>query len=399
MPVSRSVLARGLVRVLAATSIALCAVTVAGQVLQLRMAETDAVRGIILTVLFLTVLSGPGAAVLALALAWRNWHRDDARALATFLALTAFVLSGDGLWGVMQLAGAPEWLRNVMDLSIPVCALAGMAAMLRFSCSFPRPLVAAELPEGGSRAGRMLAAARRRSLDADAVRRVAVASILGLILVPESIRIASAQAGHPLPNFVVLKYVVFAMLLSSMAVSALNLRAGYRGADAEGRRRIFWILEGFLLATGIALFASLLKVLQDATGFVPPVRFWYGLSMMAAFLALLACVAVAMFYAGALDPALAIRRTAVAGVVGLTMVVMFATLEQVLQGYVGQWLGLSDRAGGILTGVGVGLTFEPLRARTSAFVERVLARWTSTPSAASSPATAPLAAVPAIPGA
>lgn len=389
MPVSRSVLARGLVRVLAATAVALSAITVAAQVMQLRAADAGGVRGVIIAVLVLTLLSGPAAAVLALALAWRSWDRDDARPLATFLALAAFVLSGDGLWWLMSMAGAPEWVRSGVDLSIPVCALAGMAAMLRFSCSFPRPLVPGEVTGGPSRPGRMAAAAQRWSTDATGVGRVALGSILGLILVPESIRIAAAEAGHPLPNFFVLKYIVFGMLLSSMAVSALNLRAGYRVADAEGRRRIFWVLEGFLLATGIAVLASMLKVLQDATGYVPPLRFWYGLSMMLAFAALLACVAIAMFHAGALDPALAIRRTAVAGVVGVSMVVTFAALEQVLQGYVGQWLGLSDRVGGILTGVGVGMTFEPLRARTATFVEGVLARWSSPAAVAeASPAVA-----------
>ncbi|HEX6036496.1 hypothetical protein [Longimicrobium sp.] len=390
MPVSRSLLARGFVRVLAATAVALSVITLAGQVLQLRMADAEGTRGVIIAIILITLLSGPAAAVLALALAWRSWDRNDARALATFLALTAFVLSGDGVWWLMTMARAPEWLRSVTDLSIPVCALAGMTAMLRFSCSFPRPLTPAELADGGSRARRVLAAAQRRSLDAAAVRRVATGSILGLILVPESIRIVAEVVGRPLPNFTLLKYIVFGMLLSSMAVSALNLRAGYRGADADGRRRIYWVLEGFLLATGIAVLASLLKVLQDATGYVPPLRFWYGLSMMAAFAALLACVAIAMFYAGALDPALAIRRTAVAGLVGVAMVVTFATLEQVLQGYLGQWLGLSDRVGGILTGVGVGLTFEPLRTRTATFVEGVLARWTSAPSPASSPTSAPV---------
>ncbi|HEX8392181.1 MAG TPA: hypothetical protein VF665_07510, partial [Longimicrobium sp.] len=58
--------------------------------------------------------------------------------------------------------------------------------------------------------------------------------------------------------------------------------------------------------------------------------------------------------------------------VGLMTVILFATLEQLLQGWVGARLGLSDRAGGVLTGVAVGLAFEPVRSRTIRLVERVL---------------------------
>jgi NADH:ubiquinone oxidoreductase subunit K len=383
-------LVRGFVRVLAATAVALTAVAIVSLVLQLRFAETAQQRGLVVALMVLTVVGAPAAAGLSLSLAWRNWHRGDARALATFLALAAWVLAGDGLWALLRLAGTPAWLARTVDLSIPVCVVAGMAAMLRFSCTFPRPLTPAELASpGASRAARVLSALQRWSTNAAGVRRAAVWLSVGAILVPQTVLIAASALGdaHAIPS--VLKYGLLGLLLGSMTVSAANLRAGYRVADVEGRRRIFWVLEGFLLATAIALLASALKVLQDMTGYAPAVPFWYGMAMMAAFTALLGCVAVAMFYAGALDPALAIRRTAVVGLVGVMTVILFATLEQALQGWLGQRLGLSDRAGGVLTGVAVGLTFEPLRARSSALVDRVLARW----SGASAPESASLAAV------
>lgn len=380
---------RGFVCLLAAMALAFAGVALANLALQLRAADSAGARGVLVAVLLLTLLSGPAAAALSLALAWRSWHRDDARALATFLALAAFVLAGDGLWWLMRLSGAPEWLASAASLLVPVCLLAGMAAMLRFSCTFPRPLSPAEPgPDGGTpwRAG--WAAAQRWSTDAAAVRRAAAWTVGLLIVLPESVRIAAEAWGRPLPRLPMVKYAVLGLLLAAMAVSALNLRAGHRSADAEGRRRIFWVLEGFLLGTAIAALASALKLMQDATGYVPPVEFWYPLAMMMAFTALLACLAVAMFYAGAVDPELAVRRTAVAGLVGLAMVVMFATLEQALQGWLGERLGLGDRAGGILTGVTVGLAFEPLRARTAGFVERLLA-----PASASSAPADPAPAV------
>jgi hypothetical protein len=374
---------RAFVCLLAVAALAFAGIALANLALQLRALDSAGMRAVLVAVIVLTLLSGPAAAVLSLALAWRSWHRDDARALATFLALSAFVLAGDGLWWLMRLSGAPEWLASAASLLVPVCLLAGMAAMLRFSCTFPRPLSPAELDAGApSRTAAAWAAAQRWSMDAAAVRRAAAWTILLLIVLPESIRIAAEAWGRPLPELPLVKYAALGLLLASMAVSALNLRAGHRAADAEGRRRIFWVLEGFLLATAIAALASALKLMQDATGYAPPVEFWYPLAMMGAFAALLACLAVAMFYAGAVDPELAVRRTAVAGLVGLAMVVMFATLEQALQGWLGARLGLGDRAGGILTGVTVGLAFEPLRARTAALVERLLAPAAPAPAAA-----------------
>jgi hypothetical protein len=392
MPLSRPVLLRAAVCVLAAAALASAGITLVNLLPQLRAADAAGMRGSVVAVVLLTLCSGPAAAVLSLALAWRSWHRDDARALATFLAFAAFALAGDGVWWLMRLSRAPEWLRDAAGLSVPVCVLAGMAAMLRFSCTFPRPLAADELRPASaapSRAALWLAAAQRWSTDAAAVRRAAAWTIGLLILLPEGARIAAKAGGLAFLELDILKYAVLGLLLASMGVSALNLRAGHRRADEEGRRRIFWVLEGFLLATGIAALASALKLMQDVVGYAPPVRFWYPLAMMAAFAALLACLAVAMFYAGAVDPELAVRRTAVAGLVGLMMVVMFATVEQLLQGWLGHRLGLGDRAGGILTGVTVGLAFEPLRARTAALVERLL-----TPGSAVS---APVEAVAAVP--
>ena len=295
---------RGFVRVLAATSAALAAVTTASLVLQYGVVDTAADRGVLVAVMVLNLLGAPAAAALSLALAWRSWDREDARSLATFLAMAAFVLAADGMWNLLAMTGVPEWAASTAELSIPLCALAGMAAMLRFSCTFPRSLAPAELAaaDGGSRARRLLAAAQRGSSEPAAVRRACAWAAGLLILAPHAVWLAATAWGRPFPMVGVLKYVLLAMVVGSMAVSAANLRAGYRVADAEGRRRVFWVLEGFLLATAVAVVASALKLLQDVTGYAPPLRFWYGLAMMAAFTALLACLAIAMFYAGALDP-------------------------------------------------------------------------------------------------
>ena len=83
MPSPQS-LHRGFVRLLALTAVALAGVALANQLLQLRAAGAAGmlgVYGILVAVMVITLLSSPAAAALSLALAWRSWDRDGARAL------------------------------------------------------------------------------------------------------------------------------------------------------------------------------------------------------------------------------------------------------------------------------------------------------------------------------
>ena len=106
----------------------------------------------------------------------------------------------------------------------------------------------------------------RRRADAGHVQPAASKMAAGaLIVAPHALWMAASAAGRPLGSVGAVKYGVLALVLGSMAVSAMNLRAGYRVADAEGRRRVFWVLEGFLLATAIAVLASALKLLGLGT--------------------------------------------------------------------------------------------------------------------------------------
>ena len=50
----------------------------------------------------------------------------------------------------------------------------------------------------------------------------------------------------------------------------------------------------------------------------------------------------------------------VAGLVGTVMVFLFVGVEQLLEETLRAWVGFGDRAGGILTGGMVALSFEPV---------------------------------------
>lgn len=332
---------------------------------------TPGVFGLVL----LLVLAPLSAAGLALVLAWRSWARHDARVLAVFLGLLSYALGTEGTWMMLKRSGLPGWAVSVLDTGMPLAAVAGMAVMIRFSSIFPRPLSLRDVRPGASRASRMVVGAQAWAMDPARLRRAAAWFCGVVIVVPQAISIATELRGKEFDLVAYSKYLALAALLAAVTLSAANLRTNYRQADAAGRRQVFWVLEGFLFATAVAVLASALKLAQNATGYQAGQPHWYALALVAAFLGLLACLAIALFGSGALDPSLALRRTAVSGVLGLLAVVLFAVSEQVMQEWLGARLGLSARTGGIVTGVALGLAFEPLRTRTSAFVERQLARF------------------------
>lgn len=329
----------------------------------------------VIGLLVLLVAAPLSAGSLALVLAWRSWMRPDARVLAVFLALLSYALGTEGVWMLLKRSGLPDWAVSVLDTGMPLAAVAGMAVMMRFSAIFPRPLSLADLRRGESRASGLIAAAQAWTMDTSRLRRAALWFGGVAIVAPQALGIVTGLLGREIDLVVYSKYLALGVLMASVAVSAANVRTNYRRADAAGRRQVFWVLEGFVFATAVTVLASALKIMQNVTGYQAAQPHWYALALIAAFLGLLVCLAIALFGAGALDPSLALRRTAVSGMLGLLAVVLFAVSEQVVQEWLGAALGLSDRAGGILTGVALGVAFEPLRSRVSALVERQLARF------------------------
>jgi hypothetical protein len=387
-------LLRGFVRGLSATTFALGALALLGFIREVSVTGGPLTPGLAVMMVLLSA-GGPAAATLAQVLAWKSWDRRDARVLATFLALLSYPLAGEPVWGMLRASGIPRWGIMAVDTLFPLAAVAAMAMLIRFSALFPRPLNPGDLrAHSRSRAARFVVAAQVWTMGGTRLRRAALWFCMLAVVLPQAISIASGGGAAGMIAGQISRYVTVAALLATLVIAPANLRASYRRADAAERRHIFWVLEGCVLVAAVVLIASALKLLQNATGYTPPVPYWFALSLMGGFMGLLTCLAFAMFGSGALDPALAIRRTAVASAVGLMTVVLFATLEQLLQGYVGARLGLSDRAGGVLTGVAVGLAFEPVRGRTIVLVERLL----GAPRPAAETASAqPAVSAPAVP--
>lgn len=84
-----------------------------------------------------------------------------------------------------------------------------------------------------------------------------------------------------------------------------------------------------------------------------------------------AAVAVAVLYRGAIDPGLAIRKTALYGALGTLLLFVFAGVENVVADLVAERLGFGRSIGSWIAGGTVALAFGPLRDRLRALGARL----------------------------
>jgi hypothetical protein len=82
--------------------------------------------------------------------------------------------------------------------------------------------------------------------------------------------------------------------------------------------------------------------------------------------------AVAIFYAGSVDPGLVLRRSTVYGALGALGILLFAGLEDVLSNWVASRIGLPGSVGSLLAGSLTAGVMIPLRKTVDRIASRVL---------------------------
>jgi hypothetical protein len=251
---------------------------------------------------FVLAAAGLGAVVLL-----KAPRRPEMSMVALVLALMGVPLLDSGAGRAASAAGAPMRLvGTVLELGF----FLALAATLRLSRSFPYPL-----PTG--RWGRW-------------TPWVLALSVWG----------AGATGAYTLTPA-----IGMVMALAVVAVALVNEWAMYRAADREGRRRVLWLAQGMMAFTAVAGLQVALAVLARVTPLRIPIAGWEYWLRLAALFAGLAFLAVAVFYRGALDPALVLRRTTVLGILGVSLVFVFTAVEDVASSWIVERLGLNARAG------------------------------------------------------
>jgi hypothetical protein len=163
------------------------------------------------------------------------------------------------------------------------------------------------------------------------------------------------------------------ILLTPLAMVVSSLRISYAASTDEERRKILWIVEACVLALSALLAVFALAVLSYVTNsavvrFVAELGFLIGMPLI--YLAFLACLAIAMFYSGAIDPALVLRRTAVYGSLGVILIFLFAGVEDLMAQRLAGLLGLPASSSTWIASGTVALAFALLQKRVKRVVDR-----------------------------
>jgi len=137
-----------------------------------------------------------------------------------------------------------------------------------------------------------------------------------------------------LPELLMLGWIALAML-----DGIRYLRTNLRSASAAERQRVVWVYVGLVASAGLALLWGAILVGEAAVGCAgaSPGLFCRAVAIQDWFLplplpVLTLMLALAVFYSGAIDSALVLRRTTIAGATAVIVVFAFGIVEHFLSG-------------------------------------------------------------------
>ena len=274
-------------------------------------------------------------ALLSLLILWRAGDRIENAMLGLAIGAIAF---NDGIISIARIA-EPPWAEAVILVTYTL----GGAAFLRATQLFPRPLAPEDFSE------LHLPWTRLRAL-----RRILVAflrpAVIWLGVAP--LLLLGVITGASALNE--------GLRLAVLALGAVYAHTSYRAADAEGRRKIFWFLEAVLLTLFVALVGVALGPLERVTGLDVANPVVHSVLDSLVRLGVTACFAAAIFYAGAVSPALVVQKTLVYGALTLCLVFLYTLLQEFAVGWIVTQLGVTSEVAAGFAGAGAGLACESL---------------------------------------
>jgi hypothetical protein len=291
--------------------------------------------------LYDTISVSASIAMLAISalIAWRAG--DSAANLAMALALTAACVSDTAVITLENLGLGRTLFGQTVD---KLTYILGAGLFLRASQYFPRRLTA-------DRVG----------------NRVLAALLKPVALWPVAVVLSLIATSFPLAIYATVAR------LAIIGLGIIFFYKSYRTGDADARRKVLWFLA---MAISAAAFTIVTWSVRLAIGDGAPetLRLVLGVSLASLnYLAILGCVAAAVFYAGAISPSLVIRKTVVYGLTTALLLFVFATVEVFLHHQIVHFLHVTDTFASSLIGGAFGLTFHPVKH----FFEHLLKRYQS----------------------
>jgi class 3 adenylate cyclase len=182
-------------------------------------------------------------------------------------------------------------------------------------------------------------------------------------------------------NLRMLPWVIayFYAMMAGMLCFQLLITSFSRGSEQQ-RRRVLWLVEGavgaFVLIQvpiWMSMVAMLVTLTSDAP---PPTMMLVPIGFAAGAFVMIGSVGIAAFAEGAVDPALAIRKTTAYGALGILFTTCFVAIEQLVSSLTVWSLHLSNQSAAIVAGTVAAIALGPLRSRiekrTNRFIDRRL---------------------------
>jgi hypothetical protein len=187
---------------------------------------------------------------------------------------------------------------------------------------------------------------------------------------------------HPAAAWIISATATAAILITAnphvflpmwMAITATGIVYFYitlRGSDIEARHKVLWFFEAAIAAAITTIFAGAIELVFGQS-MTPGVRAVIQLiSNIVNGLIMVTCFAAAVFYAGAISPALIIRKTLVYSATVVLLLFLFAVIEIYIAHSVIHALHVNDRFASAVLGAIFGLAFHPLKHRIEHFMKR-----------------------------
>jgi len=286
--------------------------------------------------------------IVILLIAWNAGNQPANLVLAlafTFLGSTQFF---DWLLEQLQVS---ETIRDLVGLPTSILAV---GFFLLAAARFPRKLTPADIASSGTIWGRI------RPLRAVFVLFLRPPAVWGFVAI--SVILGTPPINNPV--------VAAVKGLATLLLVLIYFHIQYRSGDVETRKKVLWFFEFFLCWFVIILLRIgvyvLPKDIPETLRTVVSVFFNTAFKIVPLF-----CICMAVFYAGAISPALVIRKTFVYGVTAALLLFTYATLEAFVVNIVVARTGINDQFASALLGAVLALAFHPIKNRMEHGLRRV----------------------------
>jgi hypothetical protein len=285
---------------------------------------------------------------IACLIAWRGAHRAG----NLWIALSLTTIYWNGLLIVLL---PPQHVpRAVRSVALLLTFFLGAGSYIRASQEFPQTITPADLAESPTLWGRIRPLRMVLTLLLSRPMLVWMAVACATVLNAASSR----------------RTVIEAVRLMIVALGVIYFYVSYRSGNAESRRKVLWFLANAACALMFSLVGIAVRTVLGSSGSAL-LRTVISVTLnSASHAAAIACVAAAVFYAGAISPTLVIRKTVVYGVSVALFLFAFASVEAFVAEHLVSALHVTDHFASAVIGGIFGLAFHPLRRRIEMVLEK-----------------------------